>query len=1104
MSKTTPSTSAQSLPRNLRSPPQKSRPGLVQNGSARSIPSSSSLPNGLKSKDNVLSLDPDELFEKHTVHEVKSILHRLRSDVDAKQEELRMMVGERYRDLLQASTSIIAMSHSSKRVLDTVTRMKQIVSSDLRAQASPSGAKKGSEVEDAQLKIFQCLAAHLKLLLDAPEHLWRLLERKRCLHAAWLFLLARVVYRSLVNEGEVEGQDWIQHGIHVKDQFPLVQRQWESVSQFRTQISHRATLSLREQSLEPRDLCGAVLSLHLLDSLPLSDALDVFLKQRSRMLQNLYVTIKESWGKDAKTSSAPARSVSRERIKNVWDAFRSILGAIVGTVGGARAVFREHVDGSPSMITQVLMFTQSDSPHPEESLPLELRLSSQALLSSLPNSNHFLALPVDIRSYRPFIDLESHSSTINTRALNAKLRTWFADATKHLHEAAGSWLSHLGTVKNVWELRSSALEWISASTDLLDGDDIKELRTLVDNLCGTRIQEIWKTALENLSSSFRNNLHSLVEAVQEEREDCHFELSPVEFLLSAPPTPSVTHASLNVPLAQSSFNRFKHGIQQRIDGMTPRIDTLLSDTESATVKLRDDLDRAFTDDQDDTFRTLYASDSEKAAGELVTSVEGLLGAETEDSGERKKRLYLLARIAQKLSISPLISYLRCSAAFSDECHARARRIYDVCVEKCATIAIASARDTFLGEPTAKSHTINHTPTLPSNTSPQLMNALLSLVESVEKFGHFKDDTQRSAVAKTILIRFVDVIAESLQQSKRQPDLQLIRDLDFLKAICDEWGTPLKKSASSLDRTIEKSYQALPSHIRESHLEIKTEMQRSISQSISNVRLLLSPLMAPLDVSSLKPSSSEADKRRPSTSSVGGEREMHPPLNLVKPSPRFGLIWVASAASQYQRAQTFLGQVLVHSVNIPDCSKISQHKNNSNYVNSGRIGTQLAVEPLHNIGNKIYEIYELLGDNPCWDGSVLIASFLVRSSVRATIVHKSLAIRIFINSAFSTGLIRRWRARWDGALLRLMARAGASSIGLRRVVLHQDLYRSGATGQVVSVNEHRHAGMKGGMRSRENDTATVLGVPVLLQVRTSDSNASTATMTRKGVTILTML
>lgn len=61
----------------------------------------------------------------------------------------------------------------------------------------------------------QSLAAHLKLLLDASEHIWRLLERKKYLQAAWLFLLSRVVYRSLLREDSDDGQNWQRYGIDV-------------------------------------------------------------------------------------------------------------------------------------------------------------------------------------------------------------------------------------------------------------------------------------------------------------------------------------------------------------------------------------------------------------------------------------------------------------------------------------------------------------------------------------------------------------------------------------------------------------------------------------------------------------------------------------------------------------------------------------------------------------------------------------------------------------------------------------------------------------------------------------------------------------------------
>lgn len=101
---------------------------------------------------------------------------------------------------------------------------------------------------DRHLHALQILAAHMKLLLDAPEHLWRLIERKKFFPAAWLFLLARVIHHALVRSDEQDDETWKSQGVDVLAEFPLIQRQWEVVSHFRSQIIHKATLWLRDAS----------------------------------------------------------------------------------------------------------------------------------------------------------------------------------------------------------------------------------------------------------------------------------------------------------------------------------------------------------------------------------------------------------------------------------------------------------------------------------------------------------------------------------------------------------------------------------------------------------------------------------------------------------------------------------------------------------------------------------------------------------------------------------------------------------------------------------------------------------------------------------------
>lgn len=68
---------------------------------------------------------------------------------------------------------------------------------------------------DKHLHVLQSLSAHMKLLLDAPEHLWRFMERKSYLHASWLFLTARAVHHTLLHDSDDPEQDWGAYGIDV-------------------------------------------------------------------------------------------------------------------------------------------------------------------------------------------------------------------------------------------------------------------------------------------------------------------------------------------------------------------------------------------------------------------------------------------------------------------------------------------------------------------------------------------------------------------------------------------------------------------------------------------------------------------------------------------------------------------------------------------------------------------------------------------------------------------------------------------------------------------------------------------------------------------------
>lgn len=209
---------------------------------------------------------------------------------------------------------------------------------------------------DLDLSVLQSLSAHLKLLLDAPEQLWRLLEKHNYLHAAWLFLISRVVYRSLM-QGESQDDEDIEHPWAESDIVVSV-----GVDLARVQglpfIKHVGTISAssatmgynkpipntnftqgyselaNNQSNAPsewlecdkecisfaiylfQETCDTLVSILLLDSIPASEIVTLLLSQRSKalrtLLSKLTPTIKSPSGLRSSSSLSPDRLQNRQ------------------------------------------------------------------------------------------------------------------------------------------------------------------------------------------------------------------------------------------------------------------------------------------------------------------------------------------------------------------------------------------------------------------------------------------------------------------------------------------------------------------------------------------------------------------------------------------------------------------------------------------------------------------------------------------------------------------------------------------------------------------------------------------------------------------------
>ncbi len=347
-----------------------------------------------------------------------------------------------------------------------------------------------------------------------------------------------------------------------------------------------------------QDVCSILLTLHLLESRPLIDVLTIFLTQRAR---NLQATLSRS-PKSAPNGSLPNGSAlpkSKKAIaREVREGLEAVLEAIASTIGVARAVFSNRSDDSPSLMSRILLFIQSDI---DASLPPELQMSTQHLLSTLPSASHFALLPSSIRSYRPYVDLTSATSSIPPAQVALQLSEWFSKAVTNLQNAAEGWFTDLRTLKEVWAVRSWFDEWLGRK-ELEDGEK-RGLAEVIDGVAHGQAVKILRRVLGDLQDRFRDELRDALSQfrdgtslvgkfiyLREVFEETHLraESTPANFLFQ-PVVPPSFDISLGSSLV-SAFRKYESTLQRQVTTRTPLLHKIVCFLEDGAKALRDDSD----------------------------------------------------------------------------------------------------------------------------------------------------------------------------------------------------------------------------------------------------------------------------------------------------------------------------------------------------------------------------------------------------------------------------------------------------------------------------------------------------------------------------------
>ncbi|CAG7837610.1 unnamed protein product [Allacma fusca] len=143
-------------------------------------------------KTTYVDLNVRELFEENTVDNVREVQKKVSHEIERKREELRMLVGESYRDLIDAADTIGVMKSSSMLISNRLEELRLNLKSFPKHLGSRGNALRSLQERKLTPSEME-IAAELKLTLEAPRYVRFHLDQGRIIDALHLYLFSSKV-----------------------------------------------------------------------------------------------------------------------------------------------------------------------------------------------------------------------------------------------------------------------------------------------------------------------------------------------------------------------------------------------------------------------------------------------------------------------------------------------------------------------------------------------------------------------------------------------------------------------------------------------------------------------------------------------------------------------------------------------------------------------------------------------------------------------------------------------------------------------------------------------------------------------------------------------
>ncbi|GIL55296.1 hypothetical protein Vafri_10857 [Volvox africanus] len=270
----------------------------------------------------------EALFTTKTISEIREIEVRTRKDIEQKKLQLRNLVGDSYRDLIDSADKILAIANNTTTILNNVRSIQESFSS--LAHNFTSSDALLNEKRDSLNKHEELYAvgSRVKYLVDTPELIWGCLDARRYLDASRRFLRAQHVHDLLASNFSPA----------VLAKFPLLRHHWPTVTKFKKQVVDAVQAVLVGERQVPTDLAADLLaSLASLQGMDSTALLQAFLSSRRSMVGQLVANAAAASGDDAPAAAAEVLSALAQTAQLTIAQVGELFLPIVGSGGGRGA-----------------------------------------------------------------------------------------------------------------------------------------------------------------------------------------------------------------------------------------------------------------------------------------------------------------------------------------------------------------------------------------------------------------------------------------------------------------------------------------------------------------------------------------------------------------------------------------------------------------------------------------------------------------------------------------------------------------------------------------------------------------------------------------------